>query len=436
MKKRTISMLLCAALTIGTLTGCGGDAGGNENSTAGTNETNSVEQESDTSLKDSADSNAGGEKVKIEFFNQKSEIKDIMDEIVKEFNESHPDIEVEQVQVPDGGNVLMSRMSSGDMPDIAGIYPNESKFREYVDSGFFMDITGDACLSNLDTNVLDSVKYNGKDYSAPLTMNAYGIFYNVGKFKELGIEVPKSWVDLEAAVKKIKDSGYIPFATSLKEGWTVGHLSEAIVGNSMGVETASEFFLSDGKAGENAAFKKAAERFNLVFDNTEEDALGTDYNTAATLFATEEALMFPQGIWAAPVIEKAGAEFEYSMMPFPADAEGDTRVPYGVDFAVGISASTKHPEEAKEFVAYLASKDVAQKLHDQEKSPSVVAGVEAKNTETLGVTSYLDENKGFTWLHFEWLPANDADWQNMVSAYAATKDYEELTDTVDSIFGK
>ena len=39
-----------------------------------------------------------------------------------------------------------------------------------------MDLTGEEFLDNLDSNVLDSVKYNEKDYSVPLTMNAYGIF--------------------------------------------------------------------------------------------------------------------------------------------------------------------------------------------------------------------------------------------------------------------
>ena len=413
MKKKIISMLLCSMMVAGMLSGCG--------------ET----EEKETSVKEEKT-----EKVKIEFFNQKSEIKEVMDEIVEEFNESHPNIEVEQVQVPDGGNVLISRMSSGDMPDVAGIYPNESKFREFVDSGFFMDLTGEKFLENLDPNVVDSVKYNDKDYSVPLTMNAYGIFYNVDKFNELGLDVPTTWEELENTVNKINEAGYIPFATSLKEGWTLGHLSESVVGNTMGVDKANEFYLSDQKAEENEEFKDAMRRMEVFFDNTEEDALGTDYNTAAALFAKEEALMFPQGIWAAPVIDNAGAEFEYAMIPVPADNAEDTKVVYGVDLAVGISETTEHPEEAKEFVEYLTQKEVAQKLHDVEKSPSVVNGVEAKNTSTLGVTEYLKDNNSFTWLHFEWLPSNDADWQNMVSAFAASRDYTELTNTVNTVFEK
>lgn len=413
MKKKVISLLLCSMMVAGMLVGCGESEG---------KDTTAKEEKTD--------------KVKIEFFNQKSEIKDIMDEIVKEFNETHPNIEVEQVQVPDGGNVLISRMSSGDMPDIAGIYPNESKFKEYVDGGFFMDLTGEKFLENLNPNVVDSVKYNDKDYSVPLTMNAYGIFYNVDKFKELGLDVPTTWEEFESTVGKIKEAGYIPFATSLKEGWTLGHLSEAVVGNTMGVDKASEFFLSDQKAEDNEEFKKAMGRMEVFFDNTEEDALGTDYNTAATLFAKEEALMFPQGIWAAPVIENAGAEFEYAMLPVPADKADDTKVAYGVDLAVGISETTEHPEEAKEFVEYLTQKEVAQKLHDTEKSPSVVKGVEPKNTSTIGVTEYLSNNNSFTWFHFEWLPSNDSDWQNMVSAFAASRDYKELTDTVNTVFEK
>ena len=98
MKKKLVSIVFSCLLVGNLLSGCG-----------------------KTGSSDSSSKPENGEKVKIEFFNQKSEIKEIMDEIVEEFNSTHPNIEVEQVQVPDGGNVLMQGCPSGDMPDIAGI---------------------------------------------------------------------------------------------------------------------------------------------------------------------------------------------------------------------------------------------------------------------------------------------------------------------------
>ncbi|MGB8454530.1 MAG: extracellular solute-binding protein [Anaerocolumna sp.] len=431
MKKRLLSLVLSTVLIATMITGCSSTASKGD-STAGENTAGQSSQSSTVEpVKE-----ASGKTVKIEFFNQKSEIKDVMDEIIADFEKANPNIDVEHIQVPDAGEVLTTRMASDEMPDVVSIYPNETKFKSYVDEGFFMDLTGEDFYSNLNSTYVDSVKYNDKDWSVPLTMNAYGIYYNADKFNELGIKVPETWSELVDAVSKIKEAGLLPFATSFKDAWTTGHLTEALLGNTMGIPAANEFFSSDVPAADSKEFKKFTDHFNLFIDNTEEDTAGTDYNTAVTLFATGDALMLPQGIWATSVIESAGADFDYQMMPVPADTKEDTKVVYGIDFAVGISASTPNAEAAKTFVSYLTTTEVAQKLHDAEKSPSIVNGVEAKNTETVAATQLLMEGKAYPWIHFDWIPENDPNWQDMTDSYAITKDMDILTEALDSAFGK
>ncbi len=427
MKKRILSLVLSTVMIATMITGCGSSASSGDSAAGG----NAAQSGTGKPAK-----GEGGETVKIEFFNQKSEIKDVMDEIVADFEKEHPEIDVEHVQVPDAGEVLTTRMASDEMPDVISIYPNETKFKSYVDEGYFMELTGADFYSNLNTTYVDSVKYNGKDWSVPLTMNAYGIYYNADKFKELGIKVPETFSELTDAVSKIKEAGMIPFATSFKDAWTTGHLTEALLGNTMGIPQANEFFSTKGSAADSDAFKKFIDHYNLFIDNTEEDTAGMDYNTAVTLFATGEALMLPQGIWATTVIESAGADFDYQMMPVPADTKEDTKVVYGIDLAVGISATTPNAEAAKTFVAYLTRTEVAQKLHDTEKSPSIVNGVEPRNTETVAATELLMEGKSYPWIHFDWIPENDPNWQDMTDAYAITKDLDTFTQAVDSTFEK
>lgn len=68
------------------------------------------------------DSNSG-KKVTIEYFNQKKEMSSTLKSIIKDFEKKNPDIHVKEVDVPNAGTVLKTRILSGDVPDVINIYP-------------------------------------------------------------------------------------------------------------------------------------------------------------------------------------------------------------------------------------------------------------------------------------------------------------------------
>lgn len=69
------------------------------------------------------ESSKSGKKVTIEYFNQKKEMSGTLKEIIKDFEKKNPDIHVKEVDVPNAGTVLKTRMLSGDVPDVINIYP-------------------------------------------------------------------------------------------------------------------------------------------------------------------------------------------------------------------------------------------------------------------------------------------------------------------------
>lgn len=376
-------------------------------------------------------------KVTIELFNQKSEIKDNLNQIIKDFNVENPNIEVKQVQVPDSRKVLYARMASNDLPDIMSIFPNESDFKTQAKSGYFMDLTGSDILSAINPTFLEDVKYEGKDYSVPLTMNAYGIYYNVTQFEKLGLKVPTSWAELEQTAAAIKAKDMIPFATSFKAQWSVGHLTETLMVNGAGAEAANQFFADpSAKAGDNAAFQKLIAQMDFIRDNSQLDSPGHDYADAVNLFATGEALMLPQGIWAVPMIQQAGMQDEYKMFPVPND-EGKGIVVGGIDYALAISARSEHPEEAKKFVKFMTEQKTAQYLADNEKSPSTITGVKADAPQTEDVTKLLtEEGRYYPWPHFNWQAGQDGNWGAETSAYMIIKDKKAFESSTNKEFGK
>lgn len=375
--------------------------------------------------------------VTIELFNQKAEIKDYLDQIIKDFEAENPNIKVKHVQVPDSRQVLYNRMASNDTPDIMSIFPNESDFKTQAESDYFMDLTGTDVIANVDSMYLEDVKVNGKDYSVPLTMNAYGIYYNASKFDELGLKVPTTWAELEETAKEIKEKGLIPFATSFKEAWTTGHLTEVLLMNVSGPETVQKFFEDPSvKAADDENIQKLIARMDFIREYSQADAAGNGYNDAVNLFATGQALMLPQGIWAVPVIEQAGMEDEYKMFPIPND-EGKGMVVGGIDYALAISADTKYPEETKKFVKFLTEQKTAQFLADNEKSPSTIKGVSVDFPKTADLTKLISEEGRFsTWIHFSWKAGLDASWGTETSGYLIMNDKAAFEAWIDKEFGK
>ncbi|WP_049894983.1 ABC transporter substrate-binding protein [Paenibacillus antibioticophila] len=420
MKNKKLWIISVLALVL-VVAGCGGkSSGGNAGEAQGANQGAGKE-----------------EQVTIEIFNQKSEVKDYLNQIIQNFETENPNIKVNQVQVPDSRKVLYNRLASNDAPDIMSIFPNESDFRTQAGSDFFMDLTGSDVLANINPQFLEGVKVDGKDYSAPLTMNAYGIFYNAAKFNELGLKVPTTWAELEQTAAAIKEKGSIPFATSFKASWSVGHLTEALLTNAVGYETADKFFQDPAaKADSDPSIQKLLAQMDFIGANSQLDAAGADYPDAVNLFATGQALMLPQGIWAVPVIEQAGMEDEYKMFPIPNDS-GNGVVVGGIDYALAISANTKHPEEAQKFVKFMTEQQTAQFLADNEKSPSTITGIKADAPQTEDVTKLLsEEGRFYPWLHFNWKAGLDSSWGTETSAYLILNDKNALLKWINQEFGK
>ncbi len=76
-------------------------------------------------------------KTEIEFFTQKKETLGITKEIAKDFEKVNKDIKVKVVSVPDPSNVLKTRISSKDTPDVVNIYPQNSDFKEWAANHVF-----------------------------------------------------------------------------------------------------------------------------------------------------------------------------------------------------------------------------------------------------------------------------------------------------------
>src|SRR5699024_10033214 len=250
----------------------------------------------------------GGEdtsgKTEIEFFSQKKEMQGPLSEIIEDFEKENSDIKVKFTNVPDAGTVLKTRISSGDVPDVINVFPQNADFQEWAKNDIFTDLTGKEYLNNLTEGAAETYAIDDKIYSVPLTSNAWGFFYNVDKFEELGIEIPKTWDDFENLVQTIQNKDETPFAVSMTQAdaWTLNgyhQLAWATVdGGYDGANDALVHSPKDAIKVGNDDFEAVADELDLLNGTGQKNATGATYDDAVAAFAKQEAFIFPNGTWA------------------------------------------------------------------------------------------------------------------------------------------
>lgn len=387
---------------------------------------------------------ANSDQTEIEFFSQKVEMKATLDQIIKDFEKKNPDIDVKLTSVSNAGTVLKTRIAGGDVPDIVHTYPQNADFKGWAADGKFVDLSKESFLGNLKDGAAESYAVDGKVYSLPLNSNAWGFFYNKTKFDELGLQPPKTWDEMKEVVAKIKDAGETPFASALttEDSWTVnGYHQLAWATVTGGFEQTQDALKNSPKNGIKVGdpnFEAVADELSLVTGNTQKNANGASYSDAVAVFANQDALIFPNGIWALPVIRDQQPDFEVSMFAYPGKQAGEEMTVGAADLALSVSASGSKKEQAasKKFLSYLTEGDVMQKYYDKDGSPTSVKAVKADGSfkETKAVSDLVFSDKQIIWLHSEW-PSEEEFWHLTVD-YMNKGDKKKLSNDLNTFFNE
>lgn len=378
-------------------------------------------------------------KTVIEFFNQKKEMEGTLEEIIQDFEKSHPDIDVQMTSVPDAGTVLKTRMLSGDVPDVINLYPQNIDFQEWANAGFFYDMTGQDYLDNLKNQYADKYAINGKVYNVPLTANVSGIYYNKTKFEALGLKAPETWDEFVQLVDDIKAAGETPFAIAGTEGWTLnGYHQLSLITTTGSADAANEYLRysqPNSISADDDILKADAAKLDLLADEGNQQAnwKGASYNDAIVAFTSEDALMTTNGSWALAAMRQQEPTFEISTFAFPGEEPGQSATVGAGDFALSIAAETENLEAAETFVAYMTTPEPMQKYYDVDGSPVAVIGVEEDSDSPLKALNELAfTDKHYVWMAQHW--TSEDDFFTATANYLVTQDIEALADELNAFF--
>ncbi|RHE65862.1 extracellular solute-binding protein [Streptococcus gordonii] len=379
-------------------------------------------------------------KVTIEYFNQKGEMVDTLREIAKDFEKENPNVHVKVVNVPNAGEVLKTRVLAGDIPDVVNIYPQSIELQEWAKAGYFEDLSNKDYLKRVKNHYANKYAIDGKIYNIPYTANAYGIYYNKDKFKELGLKVPETWEEFEELVDKIIAKGETPFAIAGADTWTLnGYHQLALATSTGGGKEANDYLRFSKPNAIKSSDSVLKDDFRLLDLFRKKGAMqtnwqGAGYTDVVGAFARGDALMTPNGSWAITAINAQDPKFNVGTFPFPGKQKGQSLTIGAGDLAWSISSSSKHKKEANAFVEYMSRPEVMQKYYDVDGSPTAIEGVKEAGSDAplAGLAELAFTDRHLVWLAQDW--TSESDFYTLTGNYITTGNKEDMAKALNAFF--
>jgi branched-chain amino acid transport system substrate-binding protein len=289
------------------------------------------------------------------------EVEKEVNQILAHFTAEHPNIEIKFLPavIPNYTSMLQRQLEKGLAPDVIQLRPF-SYSKPLFEAGYLETLDFPSLKENFDSPMLVPwMSDEGEKYGVPYNAVSHGIYYNMDIFKELNLAVPTTWQELKEAAQTIKKNGYIPFANGLKTGWTTAEfIFMGIAPNFIGGREGRLMYESGQRCFNDkyvvAAFQAIAEIAPFLPESA------TEAGYEANLFLQSKTAMFIGTSWSISEFEKEQLNFEWSTFAIPAPAGQPKYVTYHPNVAIGLNAASKHKDEAKLFLAWLAKPETGQ----------------------------------------------------------------------------
>lgn len=290
---------------------------------------------------------------------------------VELWNKRNPDIQiVSEYGGWDGWTEKIStQLSGGTEPDIMQINYDWLVSFSQDGKGFYdLNLLAEQIdFENFDKETLQFGEISGVLNGITVSLSGRGLFYNSDTYKRLGAEYPETWSELISLGEKFKSEGLYPLDLDAQSGGTAWYLAVVYVQQ----QTGRQFITLDGKLGFTEEDIKTALDF---YKELEENHVirtvdtRTDEDGTAALYQSPEFINGRiAGVleWGSSVgkYELSLADGSLEAGPFLSDENGNNSgwmLKPALLYA--ISANTKYPDEAAEFLNFMLNDSEAAKI--------------------------------------------------------------------------
>lgn len=368
--------------------------------------------------------------------------------IIESFEKLYPNVKIEWQNgaggPPGGGNyveVLLSRIASGNPPDMATLFTGPSQFGARGSLTAIDDFMSNAKKAKADAfyaGPLKSCQWQGKTYGLPSSAGAGAIYINTAKFKEKGVstkreDFPKKWDELLALSAEfdvwegedLKQIGLAPWTGSwLKAAWSGlnGGTLYNVDANKYEIDSESNIeWLNFWVDWLEKQYKGDIEKMNVAGN------WGGTYPDSQ--FSMGNAAMAMEGSWSTTDAE---IPFEFEVAKFAVGPHGNTSVTgFWPNWWV-VPKGSAHPAEAFNLVEYFSTDGWViwyKYIMDTPAWKDFPADVLTKKlVDSVGQERALDFHKFFA----DYLENTVPMWTSPVEDFAS----DNLDSTIDEVLHK
>ncbi|KFF97766.1 hypothetical protein IQ62_28975 [Streptomyces scabiei] len=280
-------------------------------------------------------------------------------ELVKEWNATHPGVEVEYVQGSWDSlhDQLLTSFEGGEAPDI--IHDASDDLADFAYGGYLADLRGllpERLTSDIPRHSWETTTFGEGIYGVPFLQEPRVLIANATWLRESGVRVPTpddpwTWEEFRAIAKELSGDGRYGVAWPLKEP-----VSATL---NLSLSAGGQLFHRDAEGRVEVRFEAA----DAVVPKTVHDGVNTDGSTSSTTlgmggsdtlpgFFGGKYAMVPLGFsYRQQIVQQAPEGFDWRVLPAPAGADGLTQ---GVSpQTLSVAEDSPHRKEAAEFIAFL-----------------------------------------------------------------------------------
>lgn len=332
--------------------------------------------------------------------------------LIADFEAANPEIDIVLTNFDhEAYKNAIRNFLTADAPDLANWYA-ANRMRPFVEAGLFADISDVWANNGLNESLASSVlssTIDGKQYAIPYTYYQWGIYYNRDAYKAAGVDLPAeggvSWDQFLANCEKFKAAGIDCVTTGSSALWPVAGIFDYVSMRTNGYQ-----FHSDLAAGK---ISWTSPEVAAVFDNfgklqpfVTENHAAIDWQDAAALLVQGKAANYVMGNFAVGVFKEGGMTNDnLGFMVFPEITAGVARAEEAPTDTIHLTSGAKNPEDAKTFLAYIASAEAQTKWNGavgqlptnknasvDANDPFLTAGFNALSTATGGIAQFWDRD--------------------------------------------
>lgn len=295
-----------------------------------------------------------------------------MEQLNAAFEKAYPNITVERnsQSFEDLEKTLRLAISGDDAPDVVQANNGRGTMGAFVSGGLLTSLQPYAgaygWTERFPESVLQYSTYSedaktfgeGNVYGLPQVGEVVGVFYSKPKLRELGIEVPATWADFEAALQTAEEAGELPIQLGNVEGWPAGHVFGPIQGATTPVDQVTALGLgNDGASWETPENVKAAQ---TMADWAEagyfgDGANGKDYDAAWGDFAQGTGVFLVGGSWLAADLDDAMGPDVGFFAPPPVDEGAPVHTTGGTGLPFAVTSASEHPDAAAAYIDFITN---------------------------------------------------------------------------------